>query len=64
MSSENNLSGSSFPLQSQGEDELEKLMERKETKAKKLILNRECTQFTYLYTLKGQKVRRKALILE
>ncbi|TVQ42587.1 MAG: hypothetical protein EA365_14435 [Gloeocapsa sp. DLM2.Bin57] len=62
MINEDNLSGTSFPLQS--EDELARLMQIKETKAKKLIANRECTQCTYLYTLKGQKVRRTALIIE
>ena len=46
------------------QDELDLLMENKEAKAKKLIAKRECTQFTYFYTLHGQKVRRSSLITE
>jgi hypothetical protein len=46
------------------QDELDLLMENKEAKAKKLIAKRECTQFTYFYTLNGQKVRRSSLITE
>jgi len=36
----------------------------KEAKAKKLIERRECTQFTYLYTPKGEKVRSSSFIVE
>ena len=45
-------------------DELDLLMENKEAKAKKLIAKRECTQFTYFYTLDGQKVRRSSVVME
>lgn len=62
--SPDNLWATSFQPQIDNKDELDLLMESKEAKAKKLIAKRECTQFTYFYTLNGQKVRRSSLITE
>ena len=62
--SPDNLWATSFQLRTDSKDELDLLMESKEAKAKKLIAKRESTQFTYFYTLNGQKVRRSFVITE
>lgn len=46
------------------ENNLDLVMSQKEAEAKKLITRRESTQFTYLYTATGNKIRSSAAVIE